>query len=82
MHLISRLVKLQRRIFLTNIAVSYFILNTWQFHNQKVKSIFDNIDADNKKDFGFDYLSLYDTQTYIKYVYYLSIILRFTKIGK
>jgi len=58
MHLIFRLLKLQRNIFLINIALSHFQLNTWQFRNEKMISILDNLNADNKKDFGFDYASL------------------------
>ncbi|KAH0954221.1 hypothetical protein HN011_001370 [Eciton burchellii] len=34
------------------------------FHNQKLKYIFDNISADNKKDFGFNHAS-FETRTFI-----------------
>jgi len=65
MHLIFRLLKLQKQIFLTNTALSYFQLNTWQFRNQKMMSVLHHLSADNKKDFGFDF-ALLDTQAFIK----------------
>ncbi|CAL1687696.1 unnamed protein product [Lasius platythorax] len=52
------LLKLQRKVYCANSALSYFLTNEWKFHNEKLISLFDNLNADNKKDFGFDYKAL------------------------
>ncbi|KAL6443248.1 hypothetical protein ACFW04_002874 [Cataglyphis niger] len=49
------LLKLQRKIYIANNALSYFLTNQWKFSNKKLLTLFDNLSAENKKDFGFAY---------------------------
>lgn len=52
------LLKLQRKVYCANNALSYFLRNEWKFHNKKLVSLLDNLSAENKKDFGFAYKDL------------------------
>lgn len=49
-----RLLKLQRKIYCANNALSYFLTNNWMFHNKKLLNLFDNLSEQNKN-FGFAY---------------------------
>lgn len=35
--------------------MSYFLTNVWTFHNEKLINLFDDLSAENKEYFGFDY---------------------------
>lgn len=59
----SRLLKLQRRVYCANNALSYFLINQWTFNNKRVIHLFDNLSFDNKKDFGFDFRN-FDIEEY------------------
>ncbi|KAL6266507.1 hypothetical protein P5V15_003356 [Pogonomyrmex californicus] len=56
------LLRLQRKVFVTNNALSYFLLNEWTFNNDKLKLLFDDLSADNSRDFGYNYrcIDIYD----------------------
>ncbi|EFN65009.1 Fatty acyl-CoA reductase 1 [Camponotus floridanus] len=49
------LLKLQRKIYCANNALSYFLTNVWTFHNEKLINLFDDLSAENKQHFGFAY---------------------------
>ncbi|GAB1864505.1 Fatty acyl-CoA reductase [Camponotus japonicus] len=49
------LLKLQRKIYCANNALSYFLTNVWTFHNEKLINLFDDLSAENKEYFGFAY---------------------------
>lgn len=59
------LFRLQRKVYVTNSALSYFLLNEWKFHNAKLIKTFDTLSADNKKKFGYPYESI-DMLEYFK----------------
>ncbi|XP_012541313.1 fatty acyl-CoA reductase 1 [Monomorium pharaonis] len=59
------LLNLQRKIYVTNSALSYFLLNEWTFYNEKLLSILDNLSADNKKEFEYPY-KIIDVYDYFK----------------
>ncbi|XP_025994645.1 fatty acyl-CoA reductase 1 isoform X2 [Solenopsis invicta] len=52
------LLKLQRKVYVSNNALSYFLLNEWKFYNEKVLNLLHNISEDNKEEFGFPYEDL------------------------
>ncbi|RLU20840.1 hypothetical protein DMN91_007454 [Ooceraea biroi] len=58
LHKRPMLLKLQRKVFITNNALSYFLLHTWHFRNEKLVQLFDDLSIDNWKDFGYDYGSI------------------------
>ncbi|XP_012229974.1 fatty acyl-CoA reductase 1 [Linepithema humile] len=49
------LLKLQRKVYVSNSALSYFLLNEWKFYNKKLLELFDNLSVENQKEFGYDY---------------------------
>lgn len=49
------LLKLQRKIYCANNALSYFLTNIWTFHNEKLINLFDDLSPENKEHFGFNY---------------------------
>ncbi|XP_018354808.1 PREDICTED: putative fatty acyl-CoA reductase CG5065 isoform X2 [Trachymyrmex septentrionalis] len=59
------LLRLQRKVYVSNSALSYFLLNQWKFINTKLLNILDNLSADNRKEFGFAYQTV-DTLQYFK----------------
>ncbi|XP_020283244.1 fatty acyl-CoA reductase 1-like isoform X1 [Pseudomyrmex gracilis] len=60
------LLKLQRRIYMSNRAVSYFVTHFWQFNNTNLINIFENLSAANEKDFGYKNSVNCDTEEYIR----------------
>ncbi|XP_032668844.1 fatty acyl-CoA reductase 1-like isoform X1 [Odontomachus brunneus] len=52
------LLKLQRRVYVTNSALSHFLLNEWVFKNSKFLDLFEMLSAENKN-FRINY-NLYD----------------------
>ncbi|XP_018407299.1 PREDICTED: fatty acyl-CoA reductase 1-like [Cyphomyrmex costatus] len=59
------LLRLQRKVYVSNSALSYFLLNEWKFHNVKFLNILDNLSVNNKKEFGYAYQSI-DALEYFK----------------
>lgn len=59
------LLKLQRKVYVSNSALSYFLLNEWQFRNDKLMSLFDSLEGINLDNFGFKYRDL-DILEYFK----------------
>lgn len=60
------LLRLQRKVYVSNSALSYFLLNQWKFVNKKLLSMLDNLSADNKKEFEFPYQTI-DVVQFFKY---------------
>ncbi|KAL2712562.1 LOW QUALITY PROTEIN: fatty acyl-CoA reductase 1-like isoform X2 [Vespula squamosa] len=54
--------KLQRKIYVANISLVYFMMNYWKFYNHNTMSLLMNLSGKSKRDFGFDYLhyNIYD----------------------
>lgn len=50
---IVRLLKLQRKVYVANNALSFFLLNDFKFDNTKVRIIVDKLNDDNQKVFSF-----------------------------
>ncbi|XP_014472229.1 PREDICTED: fatty acyl-CoA reductase 1-like [Dinoponera quadriceps] len=48
-----RLLKVQRKIFVANQIVAYFMLNEWNIRNEKIKSLSDEILPDDQREFGY-----------------------------
>ncbi|KAL0103222.1 hypothetical protein PUN28_017510 [Cardiocondyla obscurior] len=59
------LVRLQRKVYVSNRALSYFLLNQWTFRNQNMITMLDNLSAENQKDFGYPYKDV-DVVQYFK----------------
>ncbi|XP_020291111.1 fatty acyl-CoA reductase 1-like [Pseudomyrmex gracilis] len=47
------LLRLQQKVYVANNALSFFLVNSWNFNNSKLLSIFENLSADNDKEFGY-----------------------------
>lgn len=62
---IHSLLRLQRKVYVSNRILSYFLLNEWKFYNAKFKNLFDTLSADNEKEFGYPYKSV-DIPEYLK----------------
>ncbi|XP_035718298.1 fatty acyl-CoA reductase 1-like [Vespa mandarinia] len=63
------LLKLQRKIYVANISLSYFMMNYWQFYNDNLMSALSRLSAEDKRDFNFNYsqFNLYEfLQTSLK----------------
>lgn len=56
------LVRLQRKIYISNMAVGYFLNNEWAFLNTNTLTLDKSLLADDAKDFGFkaDEFNVYD----------------------
>ncbi|XP_072751895.1 uncharacterized protein [Anoplolepis gracilipes] len=52
------LLKLQKKVYCANSALSYFLTNQWKFHNEKLINLFENLSPENNKHFGFEYREL------------------------
>ncbi|KYQ54969.1 Fatty acyl-CoA reductase 1 [Trachymyrmex zeteki] len=52
------LLRLQRKVYVSNSALSYFLLNQWKFVNAKLLNILDDLSADNKKEFGYPFQTI------------------------
>ncbi|XP_014478672.1 PREDICTED: fatty acyl-CoA reductase 1-like isoform X2 [Dinoponera quadriceps] len=52
------LLKLQRKVYVSNSALSYFLLNEWSFKNSQALNILSNLNAENAKDFGADLMNI------------------------
>jgi len=50
---IFRLLKQYRKIFVVNNHVAHFLFNDWDFRNQKLLSLSNEIPLGNQQDFGF-----------------------------
>ncbi|KAL0103224.1 hypothetical protein PUN28_017510 [Cardiocondyla obscurior] len=61
------LVRLQRKVYVSNRALSYFLLNQWTFRNQNMITMLDNLSAENQKDFGYPYKDV-DVVQYFNYL--------------
>ncbi|XP_011705903.1 PREDICTED: putative fatty acyl-CoA reductase CG8306 [Wasmannia auropunctata] len=49
------LFRIQKKVYVSNKALSYFLFNQWKFVNTKLLTTLDNLSADNKKEFEFPY---------------------------
>ncbi|KAF7401192.1 hypothetical protein HZH68_007012 [Vespula germanica] len=47
--------KLQRKVFVSNISLCYFMMNYWKFYNNNIFSLLSKIPAVDKGNFGFNY---------------------------
>ncbi|XP_020298826.1 fatty acyl-CoA reductase 1-like [Pseudomyrmex gracilis] len=65
-HLPPMLLKLQRKIFVSLFALSFFVRNSWHFNNSKVISLFETLSADDKIDFGYRDLIDFNIDDYIR----------------
>ncbi|XP_020296924.1 fatty acyl-CoA reductase 1-like [Pseudomyrmex gracilis] len=61
------LLKLQRRIYMSNRALSFFATHFWQFTNTNLINIFENLSAANEKDFGYKNSVNCGTEEYIRH---------------
>ncbi|XP_020296922.1 fatty acyl-CoA reductase 1-like [Pseudomyrmex gracilis] len=62
------LVNLQRKIFVSLCALSFFVTNSWHFNNSKFISLFENTNTDDETQFGYKTLLYLDTEEYIRNV--------------
>ncbi|KAK2583904.1 hypothetical protein KPH14_001175 [Odynerus spinipes] len=53
------LLKLQRRIYISNVSVSYFLFHQWDFRNNKIISLMAKLSGDDVKKFFFDYKNIH-----------------------
>ncbi|XP_032668843.1 fatty acyl-CoA reductase 1-like [Odontomachus brunneus] len=61
-----RLLKLQRNIFITNRTYAYFTMKNWEFRNEKMSSLSDELSIDDQRDFGYTADLVYDKTTYVE----------------
>ncbi|XP_011147424.1 fatty acyl-CoA reductase 1 isoform X4 [Harpegnathos saltator] len=52
------LLRLQRTVYVSNSALSHFLLNEWSFKNDKCRDLIDNLNTENKKYFGYNYMDI------------------------
>ncbi|XP_020290521.1 fatty acyl-CoA reductase 1-like [Pseudomyrmex gracilis] len=60
------LLQLQRKVYVANHALSFFISNFLQFNNTNLISVFENLSADNKKEFDYKELIKINVEEYIR----------------
>ncbi|XP_046821694.1 fatty acyl-CoA reductase 1-like [Vespa crabro] len=59
------LLKLQRKVYVANISLSYFMVNYWQFYNDNIMSMLSRLSAEDKRDFDFNYFQ-FNLYEYLK----------------
>lgn len=64
---IFSLAKLQRRIYIANCALQYFILNNWHFENQNFMDLCKDLKNEDMKAFNFHDFLEYDLILYFRY---------------
>ncbi|XP_020298581.1 fatty acyl-CoA reductase 1-like [Pseudomyrmex gracilis] len=60
------LLKLQRRIYMSNCALSFFVTHFWQFNTTNLINIFENLSAANEKDFEYNNILNFDTEEILR----------------
>ncbi|XP_020299301.1 putative fatty acyl-CoA reductase CG8306, partial [Pseudomyrmex gracilis] len=60
------LIRLQRKVYVANHALSFFLIKFFQFNNINFISVFENLSADNEKEFGYKELINFDVEEYCK----------------
>ncbi|XP_066587954.1 fatty acyl-CoA reductase 1-like isoform X2 [Prorops nasuta] len=65
------LVRLQRKVYISNMALSYFTTNDWSFSNEKLLKLLNDLSPENAKDFGFVYEN-FDIPEFFKNCLYAS----------
>lgn len=59
--------KLQRKVYVANISLRYFMMNCWNFYNENSLGLLNRLSAEDKIDFGFNYHE-FDIYKFLKYV--------------
>lgn len=64
----QRLVNLQRKVYIANSALQYFLTNEWKFKNEKLLKLLTDLPCTDLESFGFEYAT-FDIHRYFEWVH-------------